>query len=328
MKVGGAAEAVGMEMGQASPRADRLLMMAIEIDHAAPAVWDAVDALAETDLPTFVGIIEAAPHESALAREAWKRCMSAERLRAAIDADPPDLETLERVFARLGTTEAGTLLDLLCESDSLATRKRIFTRLTELGPRIADEVARRTRDERWFARRNMLAVMGEIDPWPRKWNPAEFAGDPHPAVRREAFKLMLRSPGHRDRALCGLLEDTDRRARSLGLAAATESCPPEAIHLLTNIAEDESNPTDQRGMAIRGLGRSGDPVALSSLLGLARRGSGLAPNRLGPKGPIVLAALQALATFEGDASAAKKLLVKAARSHDPDILAALGKEPR
>ncbi len=65
---------------------------------------------------------------------------------------------------------------------------------------------------------------------------------------------------------------------------------------------------------------------MPSLIAAVRRGEGLAPNRLDSKSPVMLAALQALATFPGDIGSGKKLIAKANRSSDPDIRAALGGE--
>lgn len=315
-----------MQTAQPILESERLLMMAIELGHGSDGVWAAVDELASGGMANLVRVLTRAPQDSSLARQAWARAMQPEHLRALLDSDSPDLETLERILAGFGPSDAAVLLDLLCESDSIATRKRLLTRLVVLAPEIGPELVRRTRDPRWFARRNVLVLMGELDAWPRKWSPASAADDDHPAVRREAFKLMLRSPDLRDRALCGLLQDADPRGRSLGLAAATESCPPEAIHLLANIVRDSAMPSEQRVMAVRALGRSGDPGAVDPLVEAVRRGAGLTPNRLGEKTPVMLAALQALATFPGDIGSGRKLIAKATRSNDPDIRAALGKD--
>lgn len=313
-----------MEAPQRVLAPERLLMMAIELDHAPEPVWDAIDELAIERLHVLMEVLRLAPPRSWVASDAWHRAIDADRLRELVDAEDPDLETLEGVLTHIGPPDAGVLLDLLTESDSLATRRRLFSRLTELAPHIGDEIVRRLRDRRWYGRRNMLALLGELETWPRKWSPAELSTDPHPAVRREALKLMLRQPEHRARAICGLLQDTDRRAISLGLAAAVEECPPEAIDLLAEIARDEEASDELRLMAVRALGMSPDPHAVPPLIELARRGSGLAPNRLAEKSPILLAALQALASFPDPPASAKKVLARAAGASDPDIRAAVG----
>ncbi|MDX1577408.1 MAG: HEAT repeat domain-containing protein [Gemmatimonadota bacterium] len=315
-----------MTQGQAIREPERLLMMAIELDHAPEPVTEAVETLASAHLDRLVRLLDRAPPESSVARAAWGLAMRPETLRRLLDDESPDFETLELLLARIGPDRADVLLDLLCESDSLATRKRLLTRLVELAPRIERELMRRSRDPRWYARRNVLVLMGELRRWPAKWSPAPFVEDPHPAVRREALKLMLKRPALRDRALCGLLTDDDPRARSLGLAAATESCPPEAVPLLADLVEKEGAPAEHRVLAIRALGRSGEPAAVEPLLRVVRRGAGLAPNRLAEKSPVMVAGLQALATFPGDIGRGRKLLARASRSRDSDIRGALGRE--
>ena len=314
-----------MEPPQRMLAPERLIMMAIELDHAPELVWEAIDELAAERLKALMEILRVAPPRSWVAGDAWHRAIDGDRLRELLDAEDPDLETLEHVLAGIEPSEAGVLLDLLTESDSLATRRRLFARLSELAPHLGNHIVRRLRDTRWYARRNMLALLGELDRWPPKWSPAELSDDPHPAVRREALKLMLRLPEHRARAVCGLLQDTDRRAVSLGLAAATEDCAPEAVDLLAAIGRDESSSDESRVMAVRALGQSSDERALAPLLELARRGSGLAPNRLAEKSPVLLAALHALASFADPPPAARKLLARAAASSDEGIREAVGR---
>ena len=314
-----------MEPPQRMLSPERLVMTAIELDHAPEPVWEAIDQLADERLKALMEILRLAPPTSWVANDAWHRAVDGDRLRALLDADDPDLETLEQVLAGIEPADAHVLLDLLTESDSLATRKRLFARLSQLAPHIGGEIIRRLRDTRWYARRNMLALLGELERWPPKWSPAELSADPHPAVRREALKLMLRLPEHQGRAICELLQDTDRRAVSLGLAAATEDCPPEAVDLLAAIARDPTSSDDLRVMAVRALGQSTDGRALAPVIELTRRGSGLAPNRLAEKSPVLLAALQALASFAELPAAARKLLARAAASSDEDIREAVGR---
>jgi len=303
---------------------ERLLMMAIELDHTTDAVRTATDELATSQLERLLDILDVAPPESAVARDAWRRASTPERLRALVDSEPLNLETLERMLGRFKADDARVLLDLLTESETLATRRRLFTRLVELAPKIGPEIVRRLLDDRWFARRNMLALMGEIPQWPVKWTPAAYSEDAHPAVRREALKLMLGVPQHRDLALCGLLVDPEPRARSLGLAAATDECPPEAIDILAGITRDEGLTTDIRLMAIRALGRADDPHALEPLLELVRRGHGFGRRKLADKSVLMLAALHALATLPEGTPETRKLVARAARASDSEIRKAAG----
>lgn len=308
-------------------------MMGLELGEGGETVWRAVDELTRTRLGVLLRILHTAPADSPFVPLVWERVLASDAVRALFDAEEPDFEALDLLLARIGTDGAGAILDLLSESDSLSTRSQLFARLAALGPRIAPEVIRRTRDERWFTRRNMLALMGEFETWPPKWSPAEYSEDPHPAVRRESLKLMLRLPHCRDRALCGLLGDGDPRAMGLGLAAAVESCPPEAVPLLADIARHDSVGMELRVMAVRALGLSGDPAALSSLVELVRgalpRGLKIFRSRERTSSPVLLASLQALSTFPGCPAAARRLLAKAAKSGDREVrAAALGVQRR
>ncbi len=303
---------------------ERLLMMAIELDHAPESVWEAIDELAEHRIENLLEILRLAPSGSWVAGDAWHRAISPERLRTLVDSESPNLDTLERILARIDSADAGLLLDLLTESESLATRKRLFTRLVELAPSIGPEIIRRLHDDRWFARRNMLALMGEMKEWPRKWSPTHHADDANSVVRREAFKLMLKVPEHRDQALCGLLQDRDRKAQSLGLAAAVESCPPAAVDPLAAIVRNESLTPELRLMGVRALGRATDARAIGPLVELVQRSSGFGRGKLADKSSVMLAALQALSTHPDGTVESRKLVARAAKSSDADVRAAVG----
>jgi hypothetical protein len=305
---------------------ERLVMMGLELGAGGEGVWQAVEELTQARLGVLLRILHSAPPDSPLVPLVWERVLASDATHALLEAEDPDFEALDLLLARIGSEGAGAILDILSESDSLATRSKLFTRLAALGPSIASEVIRRTRDKRWFTRRNMLALMGEFESWPPKWSPAEYSEDAHPAVRREALKLMLRLPHCRDRALCGLLGDGDPRAMGLGLAAAVEACPPEAVPLLADIACDEPIGSELRVMAVRALGLSGDLAAVAPLLDLVQEGMPRGPRLLRSRGrqssPILLAALQALSTFPDCPADAQRVLAKAAKSGDPEIRAA------
>lgn len=305
---------------------ERLAMMGLELGEEGEAVRAAVDELIRTRLGVLLQILHTAPADSPILPLVWERVLASDAVRALLDAEEPDFEALDLLLARIGSEGAGAILDILSESDSLSTRSQLFTRLAALGPTIAPEVIRRTHDERWFARRNMLALMGEFESWPPKWSPAEYSDDPHPAVRRESLRLMLRLPHCRDRALCGLLGDGDPRAMGLGLAAAVESCPPEAMALLADIARDDSVGMELRVMAVRALGLSGDQAAVPSLLELVQEGLPRGPrifrSRERATSRILLAALQALSRFPDCPAEARKILAKAAKSGNREVRAA------
>lgn len=212
------------------------------------------------------------------------------------------------------------LLDLLATSSSRSVRRRAFDRLLEgpvreVGRAAADRLNQA--DQPWFVVRNLLALMGALPEWPWGWSPSGFAGHEHPAIRLEALKLLVRVPRRREWAMCRLLEEEDTKAVALGLAAAQENPPPDALPLLMTLAEEESLAIDLRRMAVRALGAIEDPVALDTLLGLVLE----TPNwysrligrpRLAPRSELLLEALAALHRGWEDDPTARQVLRRAA----------------
>ncbi len=308
---------------KAGIESDRVLMTGIEVDRMGDAVSAAVDEmLSDGELPALISLLSRAPDSNAPAIEIWERIETPDSVRQLLDDPSPDLEVLDLLVARMGIKAAEPLLDLLAATESLRTRRELFARLASMGPELGPAVVRRLRDERWFVKRNMLALMGELPEWPRQWTPSDQSEHPHPAVRREALKLMLREERSRDLAVCALLKEDDSRALSLGLAAALEDTPPEAVPLLVPIAQDESLTKDLRVSAVRALGTGQGTVAREALLSLASSRRGwlarlFGRRRVAQKSPVVLEALNALA---GSADPrAERLLSRAARSSDPVI---------
>lgn len=320
---GGAPEAVAGVV-----EAERVVQMSLEADATGPAVWEAVDALLEERVSELVGWLAEAPEESRAAEEIWERVACPEVVRRILDDASPDFEALDRVLARLGARAAEPMLRTLADSDSRAVRRRLFSRLARLGSDAAPHVVRRLEtDSRWFVKRNMLALLGEYEIWPPKWSPASYIEHRHPAVRREAMKLMLRVPSLRDAAVTGLLEDRDARAVALGIAAAQESAPPDAANLLLSLAEDEALRTDLRVGALRAYILLRRPDALDVLLDQALRPAPwplriFGRRRIADKSALVLEALAGLYRTWRDHPRAARALARAARSEDPEIRAA------
>lgn len=252
-------------------------------------------------------------------------------LRRLLSDPDPDFEVVDTLVARMGARAAEPMLEALAESESRGVRRQLLARLAELvqraGAEFGPRIVERLDDDRWFVQRNMLALMGELEAWPPKWSPAPYAESRHAAVRREALKLMLRVDGLRQQALRGLLEDPDPRAKALGLAAAQEDAPPEAIALLLDAAEDESLKPELRSMAIRALTPTAPPEALPVLLSLVTRPGGwiarlFGITRLAPSSLPMRQALAALYRGWRHEPAVTDVLEKAGRSGDPEVRAA------
>lgn len=228
---------------------------------------------------------------------------------------------------------AEPLLDTLVHAGQRMERRRAFDELVELGPEIAEPTLRRLRDPDlpWYAKRNLLALLGEVDGWPVQWSLGPYVDHYHVAVRREALKILLDKPSRREWAMSKLLEERDRRSLALGLAAArADGPPPETVPLLEAVALDEEVPPELRAEAARALGESESPAALRALLDIARRDlepAGLLRRRYRATRvlPETLAALKALRAWAAGDAEARRVLRRAGRCREPTVRrAALG----
>ncbi len=304
---------------------ERLLMIGLEVDQPGGAVWSAVATLVESKrFAALLELIDRAPEGSRAAEALWNELASPESVRRVLEMEEPDFEALDLLVQRAGTRAAAPMLEVLIESESRSIRRQLFSRLANMGSEVAPLVVRHLEDGRWFVKRNMLALMGEYDAWPRKWSPATHADDDHPGVRREAHKLMLRVPELREMAVRSLLEDPDPRSIALGLGAAQEATPREAVPLLVGLAEDPKLRPELRVMAIRALGGVRQPEALRVLLRLVRDEGGWLSRlfgrwKLAEPSPAVLEALAGIRRTWSDDNRARRVLDRAARSEDPEV---------
>lgn len=307
---------------------ERVVQMALELDTPGRAVWAAVEKLAESGrLAALVRILDGAPEESELAARIWERFASPEALKGVLEEGTPDFETLDHLVDFLGLRAAGPLLEALAESESRAVRRQLYTRLVDLGPGISSTTLEWLEDDRWYVKRNMLSLLGEFEEWPVEWSPEAYADHSHPAVRREALKVMLQLPEHRDRAVCGLLRDSDPRALTLGLGAAQERTPSAAVPRLIELARNEEIHSELRVLAIRALLPLAPDEARPALEELVHRRRTwldrlLRRRRPAERSPVVLAALKVLAEGWADDPRVERTLARAAKSSDAEVRAA------
>lgn len=302
------------------PEPQRLIEMALEVGVMGDAVERAADELITAGrLPWLLDTIQAA-HASDVTEALWRRVATPARVGEVLRIDPIDTTLLDLLIRRLGVEAADPMLDVLTGSESTQTRRAILARLAALGPAVGPYLVRRLSDERWFVQRNMLALLGELNDLPEGFSALPFAEHPEARVRREAFRLLLRAPETRERAICLGLADADERAVRLALTACSQGCPDSAVPLLVSCATGGTN-VDQRVTAIRLLGAVRQPLALETLLAVAAPRKTWRGVRPPPKSREYLASLVALQAWGSDARARNALAV-AARSRDAEISAA------
>jgi len=238
---------------------------------------------------------------------------------------------LRQIVLRNGPEVAPSLLDALCEPRAREStfRGRVIDLLSEIGQTVAPLVPARLTDERAFVRRNMLLLLLALPTLPDGFTPAPYLKDGDPAVRTEAFRIARDRGVDRTTALRAALNDSELHLVNMGLEAAVEACPPEAVPDVARLARDTDLPDASRVLAVRTLGGVDSAVALETLVGLVWVRKWFFWRRIGPPDPVRLEGIGALATGWADRPAAREVLRAAADAGDARIRAAAstGGEP-
>lgn len=304
-----------------APEPDRVVKMSLEVSEAGDATWRAVDELVERgDLAALIGILDDSPSPNGVRKALWDRLATPAAVRKVLEAETPELETLDRLLEHVGVEAAEELIETLINSSSRATRRGLFDRLARLGPQVGPLLMRRLEDPRWYVLRNMLALLGEMQELPTGLSPARFINHENPLVRWEALKLCMRLPEERDAAVVAALQDESDRSVALGLAEAERGCPPGAENRLVDLATDRGTRPEFRQMAIRALADLGSDAALHTLLRLTRgRRRWFRRRELPEPTAHVLTALTELARGWPLDSRAASVLARARRSESSEM---------
>ena len=300
-----------------------ILWTALEVGVPEPrgsaAALELVAAGRTTDVLEALG----ASPEGPTTEPVWRAVGTPEALRTALLAQGLDHASVRTLIRRLGVAAVDPLLDLLGRADDHATRTAALAELEALGTPAAARAAERLAEAPWYLQRNLLLLLGRVRPWPDGFSPTTWATHADARVRREAIKLLLDLPAHRDEGLSRGLADADPGITAVALGAALESCPAAVLPLIERMARDSARLSAHRVMAIRVLARSRTARALESLAGLAvTRTRWLRRQRLAPKSPEVLAAIAGLATHWPAEPRVQPVLAEAERHADADIRAA------
>lgn len=267
---GSGADRSGSGRARTSVEPLRLVEMGIEVQETAGFVDDSFSwLLDENGVSDLLDTLEAAPRENAAVEELWSRIERPEILGSLLAEEPIDFPLVDRMVGVLGLAAASPLLDALAESESRGTRSQLLRRLRDLGPSIAAEVARRVDDERWFVKRNMLSLLGDLETVPEGFTVVSYIDDENESVRLAAIKLLLREPDERDRAISAALGCNDSRTVIMGLIEARKDPPEDQAGRIAELALDEGNPREIRMHATRTLEGFRSEMAIETLLELA-----------------------------------------------------------
>lgn len=257
-------------LGRAEPL--RMIRMGLEVDAGGEWLSGAVGEIREVEeRGMLIRDLVATPAEVEAAADAWRGVTRPEWIQDFFESPVPEAELVEAFLARCGPEHAGVLLDVLADSDARSVRRAIFDRLVEMGDEVGRAVIERLDDDRWYIRRNLLALLNEMEELPRGFDPRPFLDEEHPEVRHEAISLALRSSHSRAAAIRNALDDPHSRTVIMGLTALREDCPPELAPRVVAAARDDDLTWTVRVHAIRALGGMDEPEARDALLSLVTR---------------------------------------------------------
>ena len=304
----------------------RLVATALETDTLGGPVWLAVNQLiSHGGIAMLLDLLDRAPANNATAEELWPLVATPDNLRHLLREEQIDPALLERISSRMGLDVVELLLDGLETSETRTMRRKLLDLLARFGNDAGPMIVKRLMNEDipWYVQRNLLTLLVLLPKVPDGFSPQLFLTHSDERVRREALKLMLRMPQHRQTTIIAALSDRDDGIVKTAMAAALDDCPKAALPLIMRNVERRSVHPEMRSLGIRVVGASADPETLEWLLGYAvKRTKVLRRMKLLPKSTEMLAALAGLAHGWSEEPSVKSVLERAQKSKDGDIRAA------
>jgi hypothetical protein len=304
---------------------ERLLGMGLEIGVMGDPVWRALTAMcAADDLRPLLALLDEAP-DNWMREALWRQTATPDTLYRQLRRDPADLEVIERLVQRMQLAAVPALLDTLGDADERHATAYADL-VVALGADATPLVVERLAGSRPALQRSLLAMLSKIGVAPDIVDLRAFTKSSDAAVRREAFRAMIRDPQGRDEAIATALGDPDERIVRLALGSAMSNCPPKAARALLARADDQSLSEDLRALGIRAAASDKSPDTLRFLMArtMGKRGF-LRRQALAAPTPEMLAALSGLAMHWASDPGAQEVLRAAARSGDKDIRDAAGR---
>jgi hypothetical protein len=306
---------------------DIIVKTALELDCVGLAVYGAVEEmLLQGGLVRVAELLKAVPQTNAT-QDLWRYVATPERLESELAASPMDQDAVAILVERIGMAATNTLLDRLGSADDRSTRAAIMKQLLGLGADVAAVAIERLPKAPWYLQRNILVLLGRLGSLPDGFSPATYSTHGDARIRREAIKLLLETKDRLEEAIVMGLGDPDEGIVGLALAAALETCPPQAIPLVQRIAVDPKRQPELRALAVRIVTRAREPETLRVLLAIVNYRRRWFRNRLAPKSPDLLAALTGLAAHWGEEPLVKEVIAYARWHTDRQIRAAVSARP-
>jgi hypothetical protein len=191
---------------------------------------------------------------------------------------------IKKLICKIGRPFLGTLLDRLAEEPSLTIRRFLLETLSAMAPQAKEQIIRRIYDRRWYFIRNLLVILrssGDPTVLPLIRN---LRTHEHPRVREEVLKtLFIFKDPEAERFLLDDLRSLDLENRRNAVQIAEMSQSPSVFRLLLEILDNSplnGAEGELRQMAVRTLGKIGNPAALPHLERVLRAKSFFKPQAL------------------------------------------------
>lgn len=307
---------------------ERLIEMGIEIETLGDQMWRSADALAaKGEVLTVIGMVESA--KVPWIRDVmWRHIATPTRVREMLTTDPFPMAALQKMVPQMGVGAVEPLLDAMDEATDDRTNERYLELLHVVGPEAGPVILDRLPGLRWSLVRPLLALLGRNPEWNCGYDAAQWLTHPDASVRREALRQQLRAPETRELAIVRALADADEATLRLGLGAAMTNCPRDAAAMLRVRADDATINEDLRALGVRALASYRAPDTAAWLAQQVVKMSKLLKRpTLATKSPVMLAALEGLATHWRNDQQAKEAIALASASSDQEIRNAISVRP-
>lgn len=190
---------------------------------------------------------------------------------------------LDNLCATIGQSLAYPLIQRLCVTESLHTRKTIAIALTRSGEAAISALVSTLKDERWYVVRNMVTILGEIISPDSLKALQQTAEHPEPKVRKEVVKSLVKiAPQGGERTLVAMLEDSDRevvRQVIFSLGAIHSKAAVRPLLEIVTASDTFLKELELKKLAVSALGKIGDRQATEPLLDILHVRGWLAPRR-------------------------------------------------
>ncbi len=310
------------------PEPERILLMSIESGILEAGTLRAVDfmmAKGQTDqLLMMLEDLEDDP----VAKVIHDRVFHPRTVSVLLSTDPIDINTLSRLIPDSGLEAADLLLDTLAAAKDRKVRAKLLELLVRYGKAIGPEIVSRIPGAPWYVQRNLLHLLGQLPQLPPEFSPDICLGHPDPRVRHEGLKLLLRDPVARENAIVVAVRAPDPPTLRLGLVAASETLPPDAVEPIMTRLASRKLPDDLRALAVRAVGGVEEEAVFEMLAGLCTGRRRWLWWRLAPKSASMLEALAAVSVHWRYHARASRILKRAGRHRDKQVREAAGAHAR